>query len=543
MKWRWLFILALPVLAGLLPACTGSGQSGLTAVTITIGSGKASSKSAFRSPVVSKATPTVVSIAFTISGSGMDRVSRTIAITPPQTVTEVFSIASGPARTFLIEAKDGTGGIVYSGSMTMDLNGTPVTLTLPLQTMIFNRLISSPWNDESTATARDANGDLLVAGHTLGDLEGNANADPTHGTFDVFVTKLSPTGARIWTKQFGTAGDELSYGIAVDASSGEIYLAGSTNGALNGEQTAGLGPINAFVTKLSATGAHLWTRLTGTTGARTFGNAIAIDASGNSYVTGDTEGSLGAANAGLYDTFVTKYSPTGLLLWTTQSGSPAADFSEGIAVNAAGTTVVITGSTRGDLAGQNQGAGTTDVHLHAYDASRGSLSWSVQSGTPADDDAWAVAIDSQGNVYVAGETSGSLGAASAGLSDLFVASYGPAGAFRWNQQLGTSGNDVANAVTVDPVAGVVVTGRTGGDLEGSGSDGFDDSVTVLLDANNGNHLWTRQYGTRSNDDGIGVTTDGSGNIWVVGNTFGGFTSSATEDIFLLRYDSLGNRVP
>jgi hypothetical protein len=384
MKWRWLFILALPVLAGLLAGCSGAGQSGTTAVTITIGSGKASSKAAYRSPVVSKATATVASVTFSISGTGMDTVTRTVAITPPQTVTEVFNVLTGPARTILIEAKDGSGNIVYSGSTTMDLNGTPVTLTLPLQTMIFNRLITSPWNDESTAMVRAANGDLLVTGHTLGDLEGNVNADPLHGTFDVFVTRLSPTGARIWTRQFGTAGDDLCYGIAVDASG--IYLAGSTSGALNSMPTTSLGPINAFVTKLSATGAHLWTRLTGTTGARTFGNAIAIDSSGNSYVTGDTDGSLGAPNQGLYDVFVTKFSPTGLQLWTAQAGSLAADFSEGIAVNAAGTTVVITGSTRGDLAGGNAGAGTTDIHIHSFNALTGALNWNAQFGTSADDD-------------------------------------------------------------------------------------------------------------------------------------------------------------
>jgi hypothetical protein len=532
MKWRWLFILALPVLAGLLAGCSGAGQSGTTAVTITIGSGKASSKAAYR-PVVSKATATVASVTFSISGTGMDTVTRTVAITPPQTVTEVFNVLTGPARTILIEAKDGSGNIVYSGSTTMDLNGTPVTLTLPLQTMIFNRLITSPWNDESTAMVRAANGDLLVSGHTLGDLEGNVNADPLHGTFDVFVTRLSPTGARIWTRQFGTAGDDLCYGIAVDASG--IYLAGSTSGALNSMPTTSLGPINAFVTKLSATGAHLWTRLTGTTGARTFGNAIAIDSSGNSYVTGDTDGSLGAPNQGLYDVFVTK-------LWTAQAGTTADDFSEGIAVNAAGTTVVITGSTRGALAGLYNGA--ADVYILAFDALTGALLTSprAQFGTAADDDAWAVAIDVAGNVYVAGETSGSLSGANAGLSDLFVASYSPTGGQNWVKQFGTPGNDVANAITVDPVAGVVVTGRTGGDLQGAGSDGFDDSFTVLLDTN-GNLLWTRQYGTRSNDDGIGVATDGSGNIWVIGNTFGGFTSSATEDIFLLRYDSNGNKVP
>jgi hypothetical protein len=548
MKWRSLFIITGVLFAGLLSGCSGGDQKSTTPVTVTVGGGRTSQKALYKSALLSKATPTVASITFTISGPGMDTVTRVVPITPPQTITEVFSLKNGPSRTFLIEAKDGSNNVVYSGSTSATLDGTPVTLTLPLQTMIFNRLIWSPWGDEATAIARDGNGDLIIVGHTYGDLEGNVNADPTHATTDVFVTKLTSSGARIWTKQFGASGFDICYSVATNTATGDIYLAGSTNGDLNGESLAGLGPINAFVTKLSTTGALLWTRLTGTAGASTFGNAVAVDTVGNAYSTGDTTGSLGAANAGLFDLFLKKYDASGVSLWTRQLGTSTDDFGEAVAVDAAGSNIIIAGSSRGDLDGTGPGvyAGLTDVILARYDQN-GALQGTRQIGTADNDDALAITVDPQGSVYIAGSTAGDLVSAVtgtsaagtyAGLNDLFVVKLDVSLAPLWVRQLGTSGNDVATALAFDPVSGVVVTGRTSGDLQGAGSDGFDDSITVRFDAN-GSLLWVRQYGTRAVDEGVGVVTDGSGNITVAGNTFGGFTSSATEDLFLLLYSSGG----
>ena len=555
MKWRSLYTAGYLILAGLLTACnSGGGQTGTTPVTITVGGGSAAHKAAYRPAGSSKAMPAVASITFTVSGPEMDTVTRVVPITPPQTITEVFYILSGPSRNFLIEAKDGSDTVIYSGSVLANLDGEPLTLTLPLQTMIFNRLIWSPWGDESTAIARDVNSDdLIIVGHTFGDLEGNVNADPTHATPDVFVSKVTSTGARIWTKQFGTADFDICYSVATSTSTGDIYLAGSTAGALNGASPAGLGTINAFVTKLSSTGSHLWTRLTGTTGADTFGNALAMDGAGNVYVTGNTDGGLpDNVNAGLNDAFIAKYDTNGNPQWTQQTGSIEHDYGFGIALDAGGTNVYIAGSTHGGLNSSpttsysNAGPSTTtDMFLMKYDAT-GAWQWTRQVGTPDNDDAWAVAVDpAGGNVYVAGGTMGDLsgtmgdltGTGLIGTTDLFVAKFDALGYTVWSRQLGAIGNNAfANAIAVEPNGqGVVVTGTTDGNLDQLGNAGLNDMLMVEYDQY-GFLVDTRQYGTKADDYGMGIAIDNSGKITVVGNTYGGFTSSATEDMFLQQYD-------
>jgi len=545
MKWRSLYTAGCLILAGLLTACSsGGGKTGTTAVTVTVGGGSAAHKAAYQPAIASKVMPAVASITFTVSGPGIDTVIRVVPITPPQTITEVFYILSGPSRNFLIEAKDGSDAVIYSGSVLANLDGEPLTLTLPLQTRIFDRLIWSPWGDEATAIARVGNGDLIVAGHTYGDLEGNVNADPSHGTTDVFVSRLTAAGARIWTKQFGTTGFDICYSVATDPS-GNIYLAGSTAGALNGASQAGLGPINAYITKLSSTGAHLWTSLTGTTGANTFGNAVAVDSAGNAYVTGDTTGGLNGASAGLYDLFLAKYDAAGAHAWTRQLGTVADDFGESVAVDAAGTNIVVAGSTKGGLNGKN--AGRTDIVLIRYDQGGTIQGTPLQMGTADDDSVRAVAFDPQGGVYIAGITAGDLvsavagtspAATYAGLSDLFVAKLDASQSLSpmvWIRQLGTAGNDVASGITIDTNGGgVIVTGQTSGDMDGAGNAGFDDMVMVRYDLS-GSLLETQQFGTKANDAGMGVVSDNNGHITVLGNTYGGFTSSATEDVFLKQY--------
>jgi hypothetical protein len=425
-----------------------------------------------------------------------------------------------------------------------------VTLALPLQSMFLGNLIWTPWNDEATsiANAQDGNlGNMIIAGHTFGDL-GGGNADPTHNTPDVFVSKLDPTGATIWTQQYGTNGFELCYSAATD-SAGNIYIAGSTAGSLNNETRTGLA--DAFVMKLDPSGALLWTRLTGTTGSSTFGNALAVDAAGNAYVTGNTDGGLpNNTMVGLNDVFIAKYDTDGNPQWTRQIGSIEDDYGYGIALDAVGNNLYIAGSTHGGLQSSPTGTDysnngpstTTDIFLMSYDAA-GVWQWTQQMGTSDNDDAWAVAIDPQvnGSVFIAGGTAGDLDGAglgsSAGLTDLFVVACNPAasGVVTWVQQLGTAGNDVASGMVYDPTGGyVVVTGRTSGDMDGTGNAGFDDMFMVRYDPS-GSLQVTEQFGTKANDMGMGIVSDGNGLITVLGNTYGGFTSSATEDVFLQQY--------
>ena len=571
MKWRSLSILCCLAISALFSGCSGGDRTNTTPVSVTVGSAQTARKALSRSALLSKATPTVASITFTITGPGMDTIVRVVPITPPQTITEVFSVPSGLSRNFKVEAKDGSDVVLYSGSMLANLNGMPLNLTLPLQAMIFNQLIHTPFDDEATSIARaqDGNGNIVIAGFTYGDM-GGMNADPTHATPDVFVTKLTPTGGAVWARQFGSNGYDICYSAATD-SAGNIYIAGSTAGnpdtaSQGGSDKAGV--VDAFVTKLSPAGLVLWTRLTGTAGYYTWGNAVAVDDVGSVYLSGSTEGCLVSIQTGTafanqdpdnapnrqdntYDVFMVKYDTDGLPQWNSQFGTPFNDTGESIAFSSAASgppAVFVVGSTGGDLGATNSNPGVDDLYVAKFDTTGVPL-WTKQLGSNDLDDAWGIAIDqTTGDIYVTGDTYGDLdGNANMDTTgmpgttaDIFLVKYDINGGHdvlngQWTRQLGTTSNESANGITFDNNgAGVVITGHTSGDLDGLGNAGLNDMAMARY-STSGALLDKQQLGTKADDFGASVVTDQNGTITVLGNTFGGFTSSATEDIFLQRY--------
>ena len=104
-------------------------------------------------------------------------------------------------------------------------------------------------------------------------------------------------------------------------------------------------------------------RQTGTS-AFEWGYGVAVDSSGNAYVTGYTEGALTGTNAGWRDIFLTKYDSSGTQQWMRQTGTSAGDEGMGVAVDSSGNAYV-TGMTYGALTGTN--AGDSDIFLMKYD--------------------------------------------------------------------------------------------------------------------------------------------------------------------------------
>jgi hypothetical protein len=157
-----------------------------------------------------------------------------------------------------------------------------------------------------TAVTVDAVGDVFVVGYTEGSLDGNTLT----GSRDFFVTKYSPSGLKLFTRQLGaigavTAGNE----VATDPI-GDVFIVGATTGGLDGN--ARMGSHDLFVTKYDPSGARLYTRQLGVAGRETYGNGVATDAIGDVFVAGSTNAGLdGNAQAGIYDFFVTKFSPDG----------------------------------------------------------------------------------------------------------------------------------------------------------------------------------------------------------------------------------------
>ena len=162
------------------------------------------------------------------------------------------------------------------------------------------------WTNEDVArgVATDSSGNVYVAGYTGGGLDGNSS----EGGNDLFVIKYNSSGTKQWTKQLGTSSDDKANGVATD-SSGNVYVAGSTQGGLDGNSSAG--GYDLFVVKYNSSGTKQWTKQLGTSSGDS-AQGVATDSSGNVNVAGETQGGMdGNSSAGGNDLFVVKYDSDG----------------------------------------------------------------------------------------------------------------------------------------------------------------------------------------------------------------------------------------
>ena len=209
------------------------------------------------------------------------------------------------------------------------------------------------------------------------------------------------------------------------------------------------------------------------------GNSIAVDAAGNTYVTGLTDSiNFPMRNAaqpdfggGQQDAFVAKFNPAGALVYSTYLGGDGQDNATGIAVDQAGNAY-ITGytasknfPTRNALQSVNRGRFNSFVAK--LDPS-GALVYSTYLGGSLNDHASSIAVDSSGNIYIAGITTSqdfplasALQPSPGGDADLFVAKLNAAGTrLIYSTYLGGAGTDGASSLALDREGSVYLTGVT-----------------------------------------------------------------------------------
>ena len=390
------------------------------------------------------------------------------------------------------------------------------------------------------ALATDSGGNVYVAGSTKGGLDGNTLT----GTYDFYLSKYSSSGVRLYTKQLGVAGrDTVATAVATDAND-NVYVAGYTTGGLYGNTMQQDSTHEVFISKYDSNGVKQFTLQLGVAGEKKVGIAVAIDAIGNIFVAGYTTGALdGYTMTGTVDSFFSKYNSEGVKQFTRLLGVAGKETrGYGVATDASGN-VFVAGYTEGALDG-NALTGTRDFFVAKYDPS-GVKQFTRQLGAVgAVTVGTAVTTDDKGDVFVVGYTEGSLdGNTLTGTRDFFVAKYDPSGVKQFTRQLGAVGAvTVGNEVATDLVGDVFVAGSTTGGLDGNARTGIHD-VFVTKYTPNGVKLFTRQLGVAGRETyGNGVATDPIGDVFVAGSTSGGLDvnlQTGVYDFFVTKFDPDG----
>jgi hypothetical protein len=275
-------------------------------------------------------------------------------------------------------------------------------------------------DDAADHVATDAQGNVYVTGSTFSSGWVSGGFDTSFGgnqSWDGFLVKLSGDGSHLWSTYLGGTGIDTGDGIALD-NAGNVYVAGQTTDAnWSIVPLGGTGSEDAFVTKVSNAGAHVWTSVFGGIGLDD-ARAIAADLQGNIYVAGDTEsdswitGGYDTAHGGRTDAFAAKFSGDGAMLWSTCIGGSDYDSGNAIALDGAGN-IFVTGRTFSS----GWVSGGFDTEYNAYIEAfvvkltpDGGHRWSTYLGgetstTLEGTDGQGIAVDTSGNIYVTGSTS------------------------------------------------------------------------------------------------------------------------------------------
>jgi hypothetical protein len=365
--------------------------------------------------------------------------------------------------------------------------------------LVYSTYLGGSNQDIGNAIAVDSAGNAYVTGSTtsanfptMSPLQGHLN-----GGEDAFLLKLNPAGtALVYSTYLGGSALDVAYGIAVDGS-GNAYVTGTTPSTdfpvtPGAYQTTNPGGNDAFVAKVNSTGSSLVyaTYLGGDFGAH--GSGIAVDGSGNAYVTGVTDstnfataGAYQTVNAGGNDAFVAKLNSAGsALVYATYLGGSGDDRGLGIAVDGSGNASVTGGTTSTNFptlnAYQPVYGGNGDAFVTKFNASGSGLLYSTYLGGNASDN-WsggsdnggAIAVDASGNIYVTGYTFSTnfpiLNAfqpTNGGYDDAFVAKINPSqsgtASLVFSSYLGGSadGGDEGWGIAVDALGNAYLTGVT-----------------------------------------------------------------------------------
>jgi hypothetical protein len=432
-------------------------------------------------------------------------------------------------------------------------------------------------NDEGRGIAVDPQGNVYVTGITDSSDFPQINGGGLQKSFqgigtDAYVVKLDPTGRPVYFTYLGGSSmpggplgtlspEDFANAIAVDAA-GEVYLAGETDQStlnlpfpLKNSAATPQNGSNVFVAKLMADGSDLVfstyltvTRAgTATNLLQEYGTGIAVDSVGNAYVTGVSY-VTGGVN---YHALLAKLSPGGTTLFSQDYGGDGDTFSNGIALDTAGNAYIAGSTTSSSFATQTPAQVTTVGASAAFvlkvnpDPTVAQPIYSVRFGGSKGDGAGAIAVDAAGDAYITGSTTspdfpttanafqkiqqngtitlplfpGGPNTTATGTVDAFVTKLDPTGQkLIYSTYLGGNGDDVGNAIAVDPAGDAVVVGQTN-------SSNFPTANPLHIPGGLGDQFGGGQY------DAFVAKLDPSGQSLLYSTYLGGGTHVFYQELF------------
>ena len=390
-----------------------------------------------------------------------------------------------------------------------------------------------------------------------------------------------------WAESMGGSLEDKALSIVTD-DLGNVYTTGTFEGTADFDPGIGVSNLTSvgyrdiFITKIDAMGNLVWVKKIGGQSSD-FAYSIAIDATGNVYLTGlfrytiDFDPGPAVYNLSAYggfEIFILKLTSSGNFSWAKRIGGSDDDVGNAIAFDAS-NNVYVTGYFSyfvdfdpGPAYVELNSYGDEDIFVVKFSSS-GGLVWARQMGTADTQIGVDIATDAYSNVYITGTfkgnadfnpISGAYYINSNGNEDVFVVKLTNFGTLSWARAMGGTGEDLATAIEIDPDGNVITTGTFNGTVDfdpgagiynltsASGSDAF----ISKLDPS-GNFMWAKQLGGVSSQVITDLAVDVAGNLYLSGY-FSGATDffsgqgnytlepNGSTDLFISKFNPLGELI-
>ncbi|MCC5918710.1 MAG: T9SS type A sorting domain-containing protein [Cryomorphaceae bacterium] len=410
----------------------------------------------------------------------------------------------------------------------------------------------SSW-DQGFASAVDKDENVYLAGATRSNtnISDNGHQNMLGGNSDAFLVKFDSNGVRQWATYYGGNSFDNGRSIAVDGNN-NVYLAGTARSSSgishNGHQNARNGSSDAFLVKFNSNGVRQWATYYGGNDW-SLGFACALEGESYIYLVGHTTSTLGIAFnghqnslGGESDAFLVKFNSNGVRQWGTYYGGGSSDVGTSVATD--GEYVILAGTTTSTNGIANNGhqnsyatqvsmVGYGDAFLAKFNAS-GNRVWGTYYGGSGGEKGNVIAVDGNGNYYLAGTTystsniafnghqmvhgNQSLG----GWQDAFLVKFNSNGVRQWATYYGGSSSDVGVACDVDVNNNIYLAGSTNS-TNNIAHNGYKDTLTwrdVYMAKFNSNGMlqWGTYFGGDQFDTLYSIALGGSSHFYISGGT-------------------------